>query len=76
MAPATRSKKTRLVERFVQIPRESYEEFIAWQRQVKSQKTFVPTKKEFLELQKAKQTLKQKKYLSLEEFEHDLDSHR
>ena len=66
---ATVSIPKELAERrdLVAVPRAEYERFIAWQRRVKSAKTFIPTAAEKKALARARKRRERGEYLTLDE---------
>ena len=60
----------------VAVPRAEFEEFIAWQKQMKSRKTFVPTASEKKSLAKARKSRSHGNYLTLHELRRSLDRTR
>ena len=60
----------------VAVPREAFEEFVAWQKQMKSRKTFVPTAADKKALEKARKNRARGNYLTLHELRHTLDRTR
>ena len=55
----------------VAVPRATYEEFLAWQRRLKSRRTFVPTARELKALARGRKNFARGKYVTLDELEHD-----
>ncbi len=60
----------------VAVPREEFEEFVAWQKRLKSRKTFVPTATEKKALATARRNRASGKYLTLHELRRTLDRPR
>ena len=60
----------------VAVPRATYEEFLAWQRRVKSRKTFAPTAAERRALTRSRKNFARGTYITLEQLEHELDRRR
>ena len=60
----------------VAVPRATYAEFLAWERRVKSRKTFVPSASERKSLERARRNFRRGRYLTLEALEHELDGRR
>ena len=50
----------------VAVPREEYEQFVAWQREVKSKKTFIPTQSQKKALAKARSRRERGDYLTFD----------
>ncbi len=57
----------------VAVPRNTYEEFLVWLKQVKSVKTFKPTKTELRALARGRKNFAKGNYITLEELENELD---
>ena len=60
----------------VALPRPIYTEFLAWQKMIKSRKTFKPTKSELVELARARKDFATGKTITLEQLISDLGSSR
>ena len=60
----------------VAVPRTTYEEFLTWQKRVKSRKTFAPTVAEQKALTRSRKNFTRGKYVTLEQLEHELDRRR
>jgi len=58
------------------VPREEYEQFVAWQREVKSKKTFVPTSSQKKALTKARSRRERGDYLTFDELRRSLSTDR
>lgn len=56
----------------VAVPRDAYEDFLAWQKRVKSVRTFKPTAAEKKALARARKNLARGDYLTLTELRHEL----
>ena len=56
----------------VAVPRSTYEEFVAWQKKIKSVKTFKPTAAEKRAIQRARKNLAEGKYLTIDQLRHEL----
>ena len=56
----------------VAVPRDEYEKFIAWQRSLKSAKTFVPTASEKKALAEARKRRRRGSYLTFDELSRTL----
>ena len=63
-------------QELIAVPLESYEEFIAWERQRKQRRTFVPTAAEKRALARARRQRASGKYLTLDELTKSLESSR
>jgi len=72
MTTITIPKGTEKNRELVAVPRNVYEDFLAWGKKLKSKNTFKPTKTEKRELEKARKNLARGKYLTIEELEHEL----
>ena len=59
-------------EQLIAVPKRTYEEFLAWQKKIKSVKTFTPTAAEKRTIQKARKNLAEGNYLTLEQLRHEL----
>jgi hypothetical protein len=57
----------------VAVPRESWEQFVAWQKRIKSRRTFVPTTADKKALAKARRNRARGSYLTLDELRRSLD---
>ena len=75
---ATLTIPKEFVERkdLVAVPRAAFEEFVAWQKQMKSRKTFVPTASGKKELARARKSRARGNYLTLHELRRVLDRTR
>ena len=60
----------------VAVPREEYEQFVAWQREVKSKKTFVPTPTQRKALAEARSRRERGDYLTLDGLRRSLSTAR
>jgi hypothetical protein len=67
MATVTISKALSERRDLVAIPRAEYERFVAWQRNVKSARTFLPTEAEKKALAKARRRRVRGEYVSFDE---------
>ena len=56
----------------VAVPRRNYEEFLAWQKKIKSAKTFKPTAKDLREIKQARKEIADGEYLTIDELRHEL----
>ena len=57
----------------VAVPRETFEQFVAWQKRIKSRKTFVPSAADKKALAKARKNRARGNYLTLHELRRSLD---
>ena len=57
----------------IAVPRKAYEEFLFWQKKIKSIKTFKPTVSEKKALKRARKNLSQGEYITLDALQHGLD---
>ena len=76
MTTITIPKEITKNKKLVAVPSQMYEEFLAWQKKAKSSRTFKPTASEKKALTKARMNFKEKKYITLEELEHELAGNR
>jgi len=60
----------------VAIPRGTYEEFLVWQKNVKSMKTFKPTPSEKRAMARGRKNFSQGKWIGLKELKHELGINR
>ena len=60
----------------VAVPRSAFEEFVAWQKQLKSARTFTPTAADKRALAKARKNRTQGHYLTLNELQHSMERNR
>lgn len=58
------------------VPRTAYEEFLAWQKKIKSVKTFKPTKGELRALALGREDFKKGNYISWQALKHELGNRR
>ena len=72
MPTITAQKKIKKNNPSVTIPRKEYEEFLDWQKKIKSVKTFKPTAAEKKAVQKARKNLAEGKYLTIDQLRHEL----
>ncbi len=59
-------------EELVTVPRNIYEEFLVWQKKIKSLNTFKPTQAEKLALKRARKNLARGKFVTLEQIRSEL----
>lgn len=60
----------------VAVPRRAYEEFLMWQKKMKSIKTFTPTLREKKALALARKEFAEGKFITLAELKHELELDR
>jgi len=60
----------------VAVPRNTYEEFLAWLKRIKSAKTFKPTKAELKALARGRKNFARGNYVTLEELQNELGRNR
>lgn len=60
----------------IAVPRTVYEEFLAWQREVKSKNIYHPTVAEKRMIVQARKRFAEGKYVTLEELRNDLERRR
>ena len=60
----------------VAIPRDAYKEFLAWQKKVKSVRTFKPTAREKRLLSRARRDFARGNVMTIETLEHELGIER
>ena len=73
MATLTIPKEFAERKDLVAVPRQAFEEFVAWQKKLKSRKTFPPTAADKKALAKARKNRARGNYLTLHELRHSLD---
>ena len=56
----------------VAVPRRNYEDFLAWQKKIKSAKTFEPTPKDLREITQAREEIASGDYITIDELRHEL----
>ena len=76
MATVTIPKEFAGYEELIAVPLESYEEFIAWERQRKQRRIFVPTAADKRALVRARRQRASGKYLTLDELTKSLERTR
>ncbi len=72
MATITVPKELGKNKDLVAVPRKSYEAFLAWQKKVKSKKTFAPTADEKKAAGRAKENFARGNYTTPEKLRHEL----
>lgn len=60
-------------EEFIAVPRNTYKEFLEWQKKIKSAKTFKPTEADKKTLAEARRNFPRGEYITLEELKRELD---
>ena len=76
MATITIPKVAERNKELIAVPRKIYEEFIAWQKKIKSVRTFKPTAAEKRAIEKGRREIARGEYVTLEELRHELDFNR
>ena len=56
----------------IAVPRDIYEDFLAWQKIIKSVKTFIPTARDKKILKEAREAYKRGNYLTIDELKRKL----
>lgn len=59
-------------QKLIAVPHNLYEEFLNWQRKIKSVKTFKPTASEKKALVRARKNLAQGKYITFKQLKYEL----
>ena len=72
MTTITVPKEAEKSKNLIAVPREVFEEFLSWQKKIKSVKTFTPTPAEKKALARARKNFAQGKYMTLEALKHEL----
>ncbi len=72
MPTTTIPKEVSKNKEFVAVPRGLYDEFVEWQRKIKSIRTFKPTAAEKKALARARKNFAQGKYLAFTQLKHEL----
>ncbi|MEK7576680.1 MAG: hypothetical protein AAB482_03210 [Patescibacteria group bacterium] len=76
MLIATITKRSSRSEKYVEVPRKVYEEFLAWRQNNKSYKTVKPTKSELQAIARGRKNFKEGKYVTLQQLKHELAHNR
>jgi len=76
MATVTIPKELQKNKDLIAVPRNVYEEFLAWQRKLKSTRTFKPTIQQKKALVKARKDYARGNFITLETLEHELGINR
>ena len=63
-------------ENLIAVPSHTYEEFLAWQKKIKSVKTFKPTAAEKRALARSRKEFTKGNYITLAELKHELGLNR
>ena len=63
MPTITIPKISRENDKLVAVPQKTYEEFLEWQRKMKSTRTFKPTRAELQEVERARKDFRNGKYI-------------
>lgn len=72
MTAITIPKELRKESNLIAIPRDIYEEFLVWEKKIKSTRTFKPTPAEKRALARARKNFASGKFITLEEFQNEL----
>jgi len=72
MPTITIPKNMPKIEKLVAIPEKTYEEFLEWQKKVKSTRTFKPTARDKRALARARKNFLQGNYVTLEQLQYEL----
>ena len=73
MATLTIPKEFAERKDLVAVPRETFEQFVAWQKRIKSRKTFAPSAADKKALARARKNRARGSYLTLHELRRSLD---
>ena len=77
MATITVPRSVKVGERnLVAVPQEEYRVFLNWQKMVKSQSTFRPTKADKQALERGRKNLSKGQYIELAQLRHELGNRR
>lgn len=63
-------------EKLIAVPQTTYDEFLAWQKKIKSVKTFEPTAADKRTLAQARKNFARGEYVTLEKLRHELGINR
>lgn len=74
MATITLPKEIQEKKDLVAVPKDEYREFLVWQKKIKSQRTFQPTKAERQVLERGRKNLFAGAYTGLSQLKHELGS--
>lgn len=72
MTTITIPKRTSKGTDVITVPRVAYEEFLAWERAVKSKKVFQPTAAERRAIARGRREMKKGNYITFEALRHEL----
>lgn len=72
MTTITIPKELTKNKNLIAVPRDAYDEFLAWQRKIKSARTFKPTAADKKALAIARRNLARGKYIKWETLRHEL----
>lgn len=75
MNVVTIPRALRKEKNLIAVPRNTYEEFLAWQKKNKSMKTFIPTASEKRSLARARKNFLRGNYVTLEKIQNELEGH-
>lgn len=77
MAIITLPKALKQTEKnLIAVPQSVYREFLAWQKKVKSQRTYHPTKAEKKSLEQGRKSFSKENYTELSQLRHELGGSR
>lgn len=76
MPTVTIPKELHTHKDLVAVPRRAYEEFLMWQKKIKSAKTFKPTLHEKKVLARTRKEFAEGKYITLAQLKHELELDR
>ncbi|MEK7099406.1 MAG: hypothetical protein AAB916_02720 [Patescibacteria group bacterium] len=63
-------------EKLIAVPQTTYEDFLAWQKKMKSARTFKPTVADKRALARARTNFSHGNYVTIEQLRHELDIDR
>lgn len=72
MPTITIPKKITYEGEYTIVPRRTYEEFLEWQRKIKSLRTYQPTKAELRDLQRARKEFREGKFIAWHKLKDEL----
>lgn len=76
MATITIPKGFDVIKELVAVPRTTYEEFLDWQKKIKSVRTFKPTAAEKKSLARSRREFARGNYITLAKLKHELGFNR
>lgn len=76
MPTITIPKELHTHKNLIAVPRHAYEEFLLWQKKIKSVKTFKPTLQEKKAIARARKEFAEGKYITLSQLKHELERDR